>query len=41
MGDRNLSLLRLTSSLERNRPDHVVTILGVKMWNALTIRSGG
>src|SRR5262249_7693489 len=41
IGDSNLSLLGLTSSLEHNRSDHVVTILGVEMRNDLSIRSDG
>src|SRR5262249_53464793 len=38
--DRNLSLLGLTSSLEHNRSDHIVTILGVELRNDLIVHSG-
>jgi len=41
MSNRNLPLLGLTSSLEGNGPDHVVTILGVEIRNDLTVPGEG
>src|SRR5262249_12301468 len=41
MSNRNLPLLGLTSSLEGNGPDHVVTILGVEIRNDQTVPGEG